>query len=48
MIKALILLGICLVASARIQYNGYKVLRLTPSTEEQAKVIQDLENLGVI
>jgi len=48
MLKAFVLLGLCLAATAdRVHYDGYKVLRMVPETEEQAKIIQDLEATGI-
>jgi len=46
--KALILLGICLFANAeRVHYDGYKVMRMTPKNEDEAKIIQDLDTQGL-
>jgi len=46
--RALIVLGICLAASARIHYDGYKVYRMTPTTVEQAEIVKELENAGLL
>jgi hypothetical protein len=48
MLKALVVLGMCLMVTAdRVHYDGYKVLRMTPENEAQAKIIQELEAQGI-